>query len=188
MNINLTWDLFIIVFFSVIIAYSFIIGKNKTIKLIISSYLALLAADGLGNLVYKYIIGPSPIFKVFNVGTADKLMITFKIAAFIIAIVLISIKGGFEVDSMIEKSAFFRTVSTFVFGFLNAGLIVSTILIYTSGISFLSAGASVINTSSFSLYSNSELVRAMVDNFNLWFSLPAIAFIATSVLYVSAKE
>ncbi len=35
MEINLTWDLFIIVFFLIILAYSFVIGKNQTMKIIV---------------------------------------------------------------------------------------------------------------------------------------------------------
>ena len=50
MEINLSWDLFVIVFFAVIIAYSFIIGRNQTLKVIIASYIAILASDGIGNL------------------------------------------------------------------------------------------------------------------------------------------
>ena len=63
MNIVLSWDLFIVVFFSVIIAYSFIVGRNQTIKIIIGTYMATLAADGVANLAHKYLGGPTPIVR-----------------------------------------------------------------------------------------------------------------------------
>src|SRR3989339_803311 len=185
MEINLSWDLFIIVFFSVIIAYSFIIGKSKTLKLIIASYLALLAADGIGNLAYKILLTQSQFIKIFNVDTADKLIIIFKVLCFIIGIVLISIKGGFEVDTLIEKSVLLRSFSTFIFGFMSAGIIISTILTFTLGNSFLDGGAFASQTTSLNIYNESAFAKIMVQNFNLWFSLPALTIILVSIIYSS---
>jgi hypothetical protein len=59
-NLRLSWDLFIIVFFGVIIAYSFIIGRNQTLKIIIATYMAILTADGLGNLFQTYLLPTAP--------------------------------------------------------------------------------------------------------------------------------
>jgi lipoprotein signal peptidase len=56
MNLLLSWNLFIIAIFIVIIAYSYIIGINKTVKTIIASYLAILAADGIGNIFKDYFL------------------------------------------------------------------------------------------------------------------------------------
>ncbi len=50
MNIQLTWDLFILVFFVVIVAYSLIIGRGNTLKVILGTYVAALAADAFGNI------------------------------------------------------------------------------------------------------------------------------------------
>ena len=49
MNVTLTWDLFIIVFFAVIITYSFIIGRREAIKIIIATYIAIVAVQGSGT-------------------------------------------------------------------------------------------------------------------------------------------
>lgn len=187
MKINLTWDLFIIVFFAVIIAYSFIIGKNKTLKLIIATYMSLLASDGLGNMIYTYILGPSPLLKVFNIGNTDQLLILFKVVIFILGIVIISIKGSFEVDTLIEKSSFFRTFSIFIFGFFSAGLIISTVITFTSGNSFLNGGI-IGSPTTLAIYNQSELARLMINNFNLWFSLPSLALVFISLLYIPVKE
>ena len=66
MEINLSWDLFVIVFFTVIIAYTFIIGRNQAVKIIISTYIAILAADGVGNIVERYFLGQEPAIKTFD--------------------------------------------------------------------------------------------------------------------------
>ncbi|OIP79780.1 hypothetical protein COW94_00870 [Candidatus Peregrinibacteria bacterium CG22_combo_CG10-13_8_21_14_all_44_10] len=177
MDIRLSWDLFIIVFFSVIIAYSFIIGKDKTLKVIIGTYLAILTADGLGNLFEQYLLPSIPSLAGPEGGQA---LILMKILVFIAVIVLITVKGGFSVDVLSDKTAGTRMLATFVFGVLNAGLIVSTILVFISGFSFVNGFYGMMSVTS--LYQESDLVRMMVDNYNVWFSLPAIAFTGVSVM------
>ena len=56
MNIELSWDIFIVSLLILIVVYSFIIGVNKTIKTIIASYLGILCADGLGNILDQYFL------------------------------------------------------------------------------------------------------------------------------------
>jgi lipoprotein signal peptidase len=72
MEINLSWDLFVVVFFTVIIAYSFIIGRNQTLKIIIASYIAILTSDGIGNLIERFFIGENPIINVLNFVGSEK--------------------------------------------------------------------------------------------------------------------
>jgi len=59
MNIDLSWDLLIIVVFAFVIGYSFIVGINRTLKIIIGVYLASLAADSIGNLANHYLLSAS---------------------------------------------------------------------------------------------------------------------------------
>ena len=102
MDIRLSWDLFVLVFFGIVIAYSFIIGRNQTLKVIIACYMAILSADGLGNIFKQYIF---PAMPSLQSGTeADTALIFLKIFVFVLAIVLIAIKGGFYVDIMFERS------------------------------------------------------------------------------------
>ena len=68
MNLNLSWDLFILVFFAVVVAYSFIIGKNQTLKVILGTYLAVLCADGMGNLFGKYFSVSVAFLKFMKLG------------------------------------------------------------------------------------------------------------------------
>jgi len=175
-DIRLSWDLFIIVFFGIVIAYSFIIGRNQTLKVIISSYMAILAADGLGNLTNDYIL---PNVNALSPAESDQFLILMKIFIFVVVIVLLSIKGGFFVDIMEERKIPVRIMATLAFGFLNAGLIVSTILVYISGGSFVSGTMELTKTTE--LYQESELVQLMINNHNLWFALPVFAIVLISI-------
>lgn len=182
MTLNLTWDLFIIVFFIVIIAYSFIIGKNQTMKVIIASYIAILAADGIGNIIEKYLVGVDPILKIFTVESVSSSLIILKIAVFVFTIVLLATRGGFDINLDKEKSPFLNVMMTGGYGILSAGLIVSTILIYTSGISIVEGTVDITNTMIYEVYQTSFLVKQMINYYNVWFSLPAIVFGFASLL------
>lgn len=174
-NLRLSWDLFIIVFFGVVIAYSFIIGRNQTLKVIIASYMAILTADGLGNIFNTYLIPASPALQG---DLGEQTMIMSKIFVFVLVIILLAIKGGFRVDVLPEKRVTVRILSNLTFGFLNAGLIVSTLLVYLTGGSFVMG--TVQSAFETNLYTESELVKLMIDNYSIWFAIPALSIVMVS--------
>lgn len=181
---QLSWDLFVLVVFTVIIAYSFIIGKESTLKVIIGTYIAILTADGLGNLFRFHLLISKPFFqflKLFGVNTQEKAFILFKVMVFIIAIVIIAMKGSFEVRKEGSRGGVVGLITHLVFAFLSAGLIVSTLLTYVSGASFVQGSIALGNAALNSIYANSKLVKVMIDNYNLWFSLPAVTFVIWSL-------
>lgn len=153
-------------------------GRNQTLKIIIGTYIATLTADGVANLVEKYLGGETPILKLLAGPNADEILISMKIILFIIVIVVIAVRGGFVVSILTEHNLMVRLFMTFLFGVLNAGLIISTLLLYVSGLSLV--GADQIVAASATLGSDSTLVQLMIDNYSLWFSLPAIALVVVS--------
>ena len=171
--LKLSLDLFVIVIFAVIIAYSFIIGKENTLKVIIGSYIAILAADGIGNLFKQYVLSSKQMvlfLKFFGFANEDKTMILIKVFVFILAIVILSMKGGFEVRTGTGHSGVLGIIVNLIFGFLSAGLVVSTLLIYVSGASFVSGNVSILNNTLAAAYSESKMVKLMIDNYNFWFA------------------
>lgn len=139
--------------------------------------MAILTADGLGNIFEQYLVPASPALA----GDAGlQAMILLKIAVFVIVILLLAVKGGFHMDLLAERSLVLRILSNVAFGFLNAGLIVSTLLVYLTGGSFVAGTLhSALETT---LYQESELVQMMVDNYSIWFALPAIAIVFLSFM------
>lgn len=185
MNLHLSWDLFILVFFAVVIAYSFIIGRNQTLKVILGTYVGILCADGLGNVFAKY-LAPSQAFlrfmKLFAVGSEDQAIIFFKVLIFLVLIVLIAVRGMFQVDSEEHGSISIRIVILFLLGLMSAGLMMSTVLVFTSGASLIGTDITGSNILA-EVYNDSRLVRIMVDFANLWFFLPGVAFIVLGILH-----
>ncbi len=180
MEISLSWDLLVIVFFTVIIAYTFIIGRNQSIKIIISSYIAILAADGIGNLIERYFLGQNPIIRVMEQSSGESSLILLKIVIFILSIVLITTRGKFNINIARSNSMMMRITLSLAYGVLSAGLITSTVLIYASGASLVQESSLIMNDAILEIYQQSKLVRLMINNYNAWFSLPAIAFVISS--------
>jgi len=182
MEINLSWDLFVIVFFTVIIAYSFIIGRNSTLKVIISTYIAILTSDGIGNLIDKYLIGESPIVRLADITSSESTLVIIKIIIFILTIVLITTRGRFTINVETNRSTTMSIVLALTYGILSAGLITSTILIYASGASMVQETNIIMNEAVLKMYRESNMVQLMIDNYNIWFSIPAITFVISSFI------
>jgi hypothetical protein len=182
MEINLSWDLFVIVFFTVIIAYSFIIGRDKTAKVIISTYVAILASDGIGNIIQRYFMGDKPILTVINLSGSETSLVIMKIVIFVFTTVLIATRGRFHINMGRSDSGAINIILSFTYGLLSAGLITSTILIYASGTSLVQESAAFINQAMIEIYRQSSLVQLMINNYNIWFSLPAITFMLSSLI------
>ncbi len=179
MNLVLSWDLFVIVFFALIIAYSFIVGRNITLKIIIATYIAILTADGIGNILGSY-VSPRVLNLIFPRLDVFSAAIVLKILLFVTVIVFLAMRGEFQVNLGEGSSRFFSILVNGFFGFLSAGLIVSTILFYISGGSFLQVTGAITSETILSLKRDSSLVRNLVDYYNIWFSIPAIAFAVSS--------
>jgi hypothetical protein len=181
MEINLSWDLFVIVFFAVIIAYSFIIGRNQTLKVIIATYIAILTADGVGNIIKQYFINQNPETTVDLVNQEGSLVV-IKIFIFVLTIVLVATRGRFTMNMSRHSSSMMNMILNLTYGVLSAGLITSTILIYTSGASLVQETQTILNEAVLAMYRDSRMVQTMIDNYNVWFSLPAITFVISSFL------
>lgn len=185
MNVELSWDLFVLVFFVVIVAYSFIIGTNNTLKVIVGTYVAALAADALGNLLGKALNDSpalDPVLAFAQVGTESEAVVFVKVIAFVLMVILFAVRGAFEVDAIEDRSFPVRTIINALYAGMSAGLIISVILVFVSGVSFVGGGnPETPGTALWDLYNQSQLIRSILSNAYLWFSVPALAFLVHSI-------
>lgn len=183
MDVRLSWDLFILVFFVIIVAYSFIIGRDNTLKVILGTYIAALASDATGNLFGKYFGGSEMFVKLLKfaaLGTEAEAVIFIKVLVFIALVILFAVKGAFSVDTVDDRSMPIRLALSAIYAVMSAGLIISIILVFVSGVSFI--GGNVENGSAmWSLYNQSAFVRSIVANSHFWFSVPALSFLIHSL-------
>lgn len=173
MDLSLSWDLLVIVFFAVICAYSFIVGKHESVKIIIASYIAIVAVQGLGNLAAQALLYSKDYIEMVGIGADLKILSTIKLAAFVGAIIFLAIRGGFDMEYTKDLGNTVDSLLVAAFGFSTAGLLMVSLLTFVAGSPLLDpnlAQAAALQP----LLNSSELVKVLVDWQNLWFALPAI--------------
>lgn len=180
MDLTLTWDLFVIVFFAVVITYSFIIGKHESVKIIIASYIAIVAVQGIGNLLSR-IATDDPMFSMLGITVDITLLSTTKLVLFVAAVVFLAVRGGFEIEFKREPGSSIDLVITAIFGFATAGLLLSTLLTYVADVPILSKTIAETSTIA-SIMQGSNLMATMIAYQDLWFAGPALLVLATGFI------
>ena len=179
MDLTLSWDLFIAFFFAVVTAYSFIIGKHQTLKILIAVYIAILATQGIGNVLLRFSGQTAPAYQmmqVLGVSLNVNMLSSIKLILFMLVVICIALKGGFSVEYGKSHSSLVALLATGLFGLSTAGIIVTTLLTFVAGAPLLdpALGSREILVP---LMQTSRLVQAMVLNQDLWFSLPALLLV-----------
>jgi hypothetical protein len=184
--VPITWELLIAIFFIVIAAYSFIIGRDGTIKVIISAYIGILSANALGNLAEQYLLTPATQLAYLELSPEEN-VILLKIFLFILITLLLILKGAFAVTLSEKKSFIGNFFITGIYGILSAGLIISTILVFISGehLGGLLSGLSVDNP--IIVQGKTIYFNTFIKNYNIWFSLPAL-FLMTHSFFSKGDE
>lgn len=181
MNITLTWDLFIIVFFAIVITYSFIIGKLESVKIIIASYVAIVAVQGIGNILQRVLGSSASVLKILGITLNIELISITKLVLFVIILIALAIWSGAEVTYQEEPGFAMHAILTALFGFTTAGLLVSTLVTYAAGVPLLDQN--LPNVSALSpMIQQSQLMQLMILNQDLWFSLPALLLLAAGFM------
>jgi len=181
MDIQLSWDLFIAVFFVIIIAYSFIIGVNNTAKVIIGTYIALVCADAVGGIFAHYFSGTALFMQMAKEAamTGETEAVVFiKVMVFLVMLILFAVKGSFEVTT--ASGGIFKMIFGIGYAILSAGLVICSLLVLVSGVSILSGGGA-ISDSLKGITDNSVFALNIVYYQNFWFALPAAAFLLHSL-------
>lgn len=184
MDLTLSWDLFIVFFIAVVTAYSFIIGKHETLKILVAVYIAILATQGIGNVLARFSDESEPVYrilKVMGVTMNVSSLSLSKLIIFVLAIIWIALKGGFAVHYGKSHGSLITLVATGLFGLATAALIVTAILTFIAGAPLLdpALGSKEILLP---VMQHSSLVQVMVLNQDLWFSLPALLLIGFGLM------
>lgn len=180
MEFALTWNVVLWAGFVVLFGYNYILGQNSTLKLVLSMYISILSADAIAMLFKRYIYDISPGWRQLFGELEDEIFTITRLILFLLFIILFVVKGAFHIG--IEKHDHWigRLFIHGIFSAIGAILFISTILIYLSGSSFVEG---MLYASEIAIYDESSFARAMIDHYQLWFSLPAIAFLVSSFFF-----
>jgi len=185
MEVALTWNLVILSVFVLLFAYSFMLGQDDTIKLILCIYIAILTADGVAGVLKDFVFEPSPGFRSLFADEGIQMFAWIRIVLFILAVVIFAVKSGFHVLLDKHERWAVRFLIHGLFSALSALLFLSTMLIYLSGNSFVEG---MLFAQEISIYEQSLLAQMLIDYYQLWFSLPAMAFLVTSFLFEKTER
>ena len=185
MDFTLSWDLVLIGIFFILFAYNFMLGQNGTLKLILSVYIAILTADGLTQIIQDFIILPSPNLSALIIEHELGFYTFLRLFLFIVAIITFVMRGGFHIKIEPHDHPVARFVIHALFSAMAVVLFLSTILLYISGKSFIT-GITEVHT--ISLYSQSYITKMLIDYYQIWFTLPAMAFLVSSFILPAEEE
>ncbi len=176
LDLSLSWDLLVIVFFAIVVAYSFIMGKHESVKIIIATYISILAIQGLGNAIADLMIYGEGYFTLLGFSGDLSFLSVLKLAGFVATIIFIENRGGFDVEYNKDLGSMADTLLVGAFGFSTAGLLMVTLLTFVAGSPLLDPNleqASALQP----ILASSTLVKTMIDYQNIWFALPAMLLI-----------
>lgn len=176
-----TWDLFISSLCITMISFAIIIGLTQTVKIIINTYIGLIVAEGLGNIIQLYLNSKISIFKDLGVEFNEYTLIIIKISIFIGIIVSLTILPIFDIIVAPPNSKTVKYVLTCIYGFLLALMIISVILLYASGTSLFFPTQSTVSYIRESLINQSEFIKNIVRWANVWLSIPFLLILFNGI-------
>ncbi len=185
MDIDLSWDLVILVGFAVLFGYNMMLGQRDTVKLIICTYVSIFAADGIASVLKQYVFDPSRGVQGLVGENEIEVFAWLRLGIFLLFIVLFVVKSGFHVHLGKHDHWMVRMGLHSLFSLICAFLLLTTALVYLSGISIVEG---LLYARELNIYENSPVGRVLIDYMNIWFTLPAIAFLGTSFVYGEVEE
>ena len=185
MQVTLSWDLLIILFVALVVAYSFIVGKDASVKIIVATYIAVVAVQALGN-VAQLVLGASTASMVGLSLTPQALAIG-KLVAFAAAVVFIAVKGGITVETGDGFGTVWDIAVSALLGFSTATLLLSALVTFIAGRPILDMTLGAAESLG-SILLASPLVLAVIAYQHGWFALPAVLLFVIGFLGNRASE
>lgn len=181
MHLTLSWDLFIIVFFAIVVTYTFIIGKKESVKIIVSTYIAIVAVQGIGNVLQRFVGDPTVYAAYFGIPSSLDVLSLLKLVLFVAVMIFLAVRAGFEMNYTKDTNVVVGILITILCGVATAALLLSTLLAFTAGTPLLAMNLAQTSTFS-SIINQSQLLQFMVVNQDLCFSFPALLLIGVGFL------
>lgn len=122
-----TWDLFLILFFIIGVAYGFILQRDKTVITLISVYVALVITQVLTGPIQEFFVGDRTILGQFFIK-ANVSTFTVQTVLFAGIIALVSAKSG--ISGRDSGGGLMSPIEVFGFSVLNTALIASSIFYF----------------------------------------------------------
>ncbi len=179
MDIQLSWDLLIILFVALVVAYSFIVGRDASVKIIVASYISLVAVEALGNVAL--LLMNASTASMVGLSLSPESLSIVKIILFAVAVVFMAMKGGIHIETGSGFGAAWDIGVSAALGLSTAALLLSSLVTYITGKPLLDrtlASAPALG----GVELTSPLVGAIVEYQHVWFALPAVILLVIGFL------
>lgn len=161
-----SWDLFIGLFFIVMIGYGFVLQRDKVIVTLLSIYVGLVIASGFTGSIQGFFAGEQTIANSLFIRS-DASPFAIQTAIFGLVIVLISAKSGLTGKS---TRGVLSPIELITYSALNAALILSIIFGFMD------------ETSRTSIIESSKLGALVMEYAKIWLIGPLIFMLLTGGL------
>lgn len=182
MPLSITWDFFIVVFLALVVAYSFIIGKHESVKVIVAAYISIVAVQGIESIFIRY----APVFEQplsnLHIALTPFGIALLKLGLFILSIIVLTLRGGLAVSYEGEPGVMMNTAITGLLGIAKAGLLLSTLVTYVAGMPMMSSAAVPPAAWLVPLLEQSIILRGILEYRDVWFALPAFTLLLSDLL------
>lgn len=158
-----TWDLFITLFFILSVGYGFLLGRGKIVAVLLSTYVGLAVASETGDIFYKILIRISSTLPVLTQS-----VFVVKLVIFAAIIVFLTAKLA-PFDAGPERGIL-SVVFTALYGFLNGGLILSSIGFFMS------------EAEKSAIFSQSDLALKIMDARFWWLVGPILVMVVAGFI------
>lgn len=185
MQVTLSWDLLIILFVALVVAYSFIVGKDASVKIIVATYISVIAVQALGNVTI--LLTSASTASMVGLSLSPSVLAIGKLILFAAAVVFMAVKGGIQVETGGGFGTVWDIAISAALGFSTATLLLSSLVTYISGRPLLDMTLGSADALGGILLS-SPLVHAVVEYQHVWFALPALLLLAVGFLGNRAGE
>lgn len=179
MSLTLSWDLLIILFVVLVVAYSFIVGKDASVKIIVATYISVVAVEALGNIAFS--VTNASTASMVGLSLSPDVLALGKLILFAFAVVFMAMKGGLNVELGAGFGTAWDIVVAALLGLSTSMLLLASLVTYITGKPLLDrtlASAPALG----GVELTSPLVGAIVDYQHVWFALPAILLLVISFL------
>lgn len=160
-GMTITWDLFILLFFGVATIYGALLGRNRILGILVNSYIGLAVAEVLGEWVYNLISGVNFISANLITGVFGA-----KILVMVIIVAALTLKSEL---SGVEGYGFSK-VQGGIYGFLTAGLLLST------------ASFFMTESERISFFAESNFANLVFAYHGLWILAPVAVMIGSTFI------
>ena len=143
----------------------------------ISTYISVLASDGVVGLIKALFFLPSEGLTNLVAENEGQVFMIMRVVFFFLGMVWLVSKGGFKISVGQYHHWSGRTIIHMIFSLLSTLLFLCTVLILLSGFSVF--GGNIVEQG-MEMYKESQILKGLIEYYQIWFSLPAVAFLFSS--------